>query len=110
MDLVGELIVAKNGLAHLVAQAGETDPRLARALAESQAGIERLAETMHRTVMGVRMVPLARTFRRLPRLVREAAAGLGKTVALDIRGRQRKLTRRSWTGCSTRCCTCCATR
>ncbi|WP_426959530.1 chemotaxis protein CheA [Muricoccus radiodurans] len=86
MDLVGELIVAKNGLVHLVAEAGGAEPRLARALAESGAGIERLAEAMHRAVMDLRMVPLSRTFRRLPRLVREAAAGLGKTVALEIRG------------------------
>jgi two-component system chemotaxis sensor kinase CheA len=86
MDLVGELIVAKNSLAHLVAQASEADPRLARALGESQAGIERLAEELHRTVMGVRMTPLARTFRRLPRLVRETAAALGKVVEFEIRG------------------------
>ncbi|SHK06494.1 two-component system, chemotaxis family, sensor kinase CheA [Roseomonas rosea] len=90
MDLVGEMIVAKNGLAHLVAQVvaqlGEADPRLARALGESQAGIEALAEQMHRTVLGVRMTPLARSFNRLPRLVRDAAAELGKTVVLDIRG------------------------
>jgi two-component system chemotaxis sensor kinase CheA len=86
MDLVGELIVAKNGLAHLVAQLGEAEPGLARALGESQAGIAALAEAMHRTVLGVRMTPLARSFRRLPRLVRDAAAALGKTVALEIRG------------------------
>jgi two-component system chemotaxis sensor kinase CheA len=86
VDLAGELIVAKNGLAHLVARAGEADPRLARALAESQAGIERLAEGLHRAAMGLRMTPLSRAFRRLPRLVREAAAALGKEVALEIRG------------------------
>jgi len=86
LDLVGELIVAKNSLGHLVAQLGEADPRLARAFGESQAEIAALAEAMHHTVLGVRMTPLARTFRRLPRLAREAAAGLGKLVALDIRG------------------------
>ncbi|MFH5923010.1 chemotaxis protein CheA [Roseomonas xinghualingensis] len=86
LDLVGELIVAKNGLGHLIAQMGEAEPRLARALGESQAEIGALAEAMHRTVLGVRMTPLARTFRRLPRLVREAASGLGKAAALDIRG------------------------
>lgn len=86
VDLAAELIVAKNGLAHLVARAGEADPRLARALAESQAGIERLAEGLHRAAMGLRMTPLSRAFRRLPRLVRDAAAALGKEVALEIRG------------------------
>jgi two-component system, chemotaxis family, sensor kinase CheA len=84
VDLVGELMVAKNGLAHLAAQAA--DPTLARALHASHADIERLAASMHRAVMGVRMLPLARTFRRLPRLVRDIAAQLGKEVAFDIGG------------------------
>nr|WP_245215687.1 chemotaxis protein CheA [Pararoseomonas baculiformis] len=86
LGLVGELIVAKNGLAHLVAQLEGADPGLARAFGESRAGIEALAEAMHREVLGLRMVPLARSFRRLPRLVREAAAALGRNVALEIRG------------------------
>jgi two-component system chemotaxis sensor kinase CheA len=86
VDLAGELIVAKNGLAHLTDRAGEADPRLARALAESQAEIERLAERLHRAAMSLRLTPLSRVFRRLPRLVRDAAASLGKEVALEIRG------------------------
>ena len=86
VDLVGELIVAKNGLAHLVGQATAIDPTLARALAASQAEIERLAAAMHRAAMGVRMLPLERTFRRLPRLVREIAASLGREVAFAISG------------------------
>lgn len=86
VDLAGELIVAKNALAHLLGRAGEADPRLARALAESQAGIERLADRLHRAAMGLRLTPLSQVFRRLPRLVRDTAASLGKEVALEIRG------------------------
>jgi two-component system, chemotaxis family, sensor kinase CheA len=86
VDLVGELIVAKNGLAHLVAQAAATDPALARALSASQAEIERLAAAMHRAAMGVRMLPLERTFRRLPRLVRDIAAALGRELVFEVSG------------------------
>jgi two-component system chemotaxis sensor kinase CheA len=85
-DIVGELVVAKNGLAHLVTQAAENDPRLARALGASQAHIDRLVGDLHRSVMTIRMMPLARTFQRFPRLVREIAGKLGKTVALTLSG------------------------
>jgi two-component system chemotaxis sensor kinase CheA len=87
LDLAGELIVAKNGLAHLLARAAEgVDPALARELADGQAGIERLAEAMHRGLLRVRMVPLARSFRRFPRLMRDTAAALGKEVSFEMRG------------------------
>jgi two-component system chemotaxis sensor kinase CheA len=86
VDLVGELVVAKNGLEHLVAEAAARDPVLARALAAKQAEIDRLAERMHRAVMGARMLPLDSIFRRLPRLVRGIAGTLGKDIALSIEG------------------------
>jgi two-component system chemotaxis sensor kinase CheA len=86
LDLVGELVIAKNRLSHLVAEAGIADPRLARLLGDNQAAIERLTEAMHRAVTEVRMVPLSRTFGRFPRLVRETAARLGKAVRLEVDG------------------------
>ncbi|WP_158809483.1 chemotaxis protein CheA [Beijerinckia sp. L45] len=86
VDIVGELIVAKNALAHLAAQVAEKDATLGRALDASQADIARLVGDMHRDVMRVRMVPLAQTFRRFPRLVREIAGKLGKTVNFETVG------------------------
>jgi two-component system chemotaxis sensor kinase CheA len=86
MDIVGELIVAKNALAHLTAQVAEKDAALARALDANQTDIARLVGDMHRVVMRVRMVPLGQTFRRFPRLVREIAAKLGKTVDFEVVG------------------------
>jgi two-component system chemotaxis sensor kinase CheA len=85
-DIVGELIVAKNALAHLAGRVAGLDPALARALAANQAEIDRLASAMHRAVMGVRMMPLARSFQRLPRLVRDIAGQLGREVGFDITG------------------------
>ncbi|WP_338663600.1 chemotaxis protein CheA [Pararoseomonas sp. SCSIO 73927] len=86
VDLAGELVVARNGLAHLVAAPGVEDPALARALAESAAGLGRLAERLHRGALGLRLVPLGRAFARLPRLARETAGALGKEVALTVLG------------------------
>jgi two-component system chemotaxis sensor kinase CheA len=88
MDLVGELIVAKNALAHLATRAAALDMELGRALTVNQGDIERLAGEMHRAVMGVRMIPLAQTFRRFPRLVRELAAKVGKEVEFEVTGEE----------------------
>jgi two-component system chemotaxis sensor kinase CheA len=86
LDMVSEMMVAKNTLAGLAARAGAADAALGRALADNQAAMERLAGQMHRAVIGMRMVPLAQTFRRFPRLLRDAAAELGKPIAFEVLG------------------------
>ncbi len=83
VDLVGELIVAKNSLGHVSAMA--TGSPVAHALAAGVAGLERLTGDMHRTIMRMRMTPLAKTFGRFPRWMRETAAKLGKDVDLQIK-------------------------
>lgn len=86
LDVVGEMIVAKNALAGLAARVGAVDAGLGRALADNQAAMERLAGEMHRNVIGMRMVPLSQTFRRFPRLMRETATELGKPIDFQILG------------------------
>lgn len=87
-DLVGEMVVAKNALAHLTAQAGEGLGRkdLAQGLLASQAAIDRLVADMHRAVMDVRMMPMRDIFRRFPRAVRDIAAQLGRSVDFSMEG------------------------
>ena len=84
VDLVGELIVAKNNLGQLSADAANSHLAIAPALASAVAGLERLTGDMHRAVMAMRMTPLARTLGRFPRWIRETAAKLGKEVQFDI--------------------------
>ncbi|RVU21937.1 chemotaxis protein CheA [Methylobacterium oryzihabitans] len=86
--LVGELVVARNGLAHLAARAGEAgaEAGFARALRETDARLGRLAGALHREVGALRLLPLERIFRRFARPVREIARGLGKEVALTTAG------------------------
>jgi two-component system chemotaxis sensor kinase CheA len=43
---------------------------------------------MHRAVMTMRMIPLARTFQRFPRVVRDLAGRLGKNIAFSIAGEE----------------------
>jgi len=75
-DLVGEMVVAKNALAHLAGQAGNGLDRkdLAQSLLASQAAIDRLVAEMHRAVMDVRLMPMRDIFRRFPRAVRDIAS------------------------------------
>lgn len=87
-DLVGEMVVAKNALAHLAGQAGDGLDRkeLAHGLLASQAAIDRLVAEMHRAVMDVRMMPMRDIFRRFPRAVRDIAGPLGKSIDFSMEG------------------------
>jgi two-component system chemotaxis sensor kinase CheA len=89
MNLIGELVVAKNALAYLARQAedGSLGVRdLARAIKDRQALVNRIAEEMQAAVMAVRMLPVEHVFQRFPRLVRDIARRLDKRVELVVRG------------------------
>ncbi len=87
-DLVGEMVVAKNALAHLAAQGadGMDGKSLVQGLQASQAAIDRLVAEMHGAIMDVRMMPMRDIFRRFPRAVREIAGPLGKTIDFSMEG------------------------
>jgi two-component system chemotaxis sensor kinase CheA len=85
-DGVGELIVANNALAHVAAQVERIDPRLGGQVRAAQVTLERAVNDMRRAVTAVRMVSLGPSLRRLPRMVREIADTLGKSVQLEITG------------------------
>ncbi len=87
-DVVGELIVAKNALGHIASRAADVNTELSRALKANHTDMERLIGDLHRSVTRLRMVPLSRSFRRFPRLVRDMAGKLGKTVELEIVGEE----------------------
>lgn len=85
-DGLGDLIVAINGLAPLAEELEATDRALAARLRAAQAGIERATGKLGRNLSRVRLVPLEPTLRRLPRVAREIAQGLGKDVAFALSG------------------------
>jgi len=88
VNLAAELIVAKNGFAHLAkrleGKIGEHE--LIRAVRQEYGTIERLAGEMHGAILQLRMVPVSRVFRSFPRLVRDISQRLGKNVRLITRG------------------------
>jgi two-component system, chemotaxis family, sensor kinase CheA len=88
INLAGELIVRKNGLAHLAKRAEElgTDTDFTRALRREYDAVERLAGELHAAILQLRMVPVAQVFRTFSRLVRDMALRLDKKVELVTRG------------------------
>lgn len=84
MNLVGELVVAKNALHHLARTTA--DESVARGLHEQHAVFDRLAEALQGAVMQMRMMPVESVFQRFPRLVRDLGRELGKSVELTFDG------------------------
>jgi len=85
-DGVGELIVASNALSQVANRAERIDIGLAAQIRAVQGNFERVVGDMHRSILAVRMVSIAPTLRRLPRMVREIAAATGREVTLKMTG------------------------
>ena len=88
MNLVGELIVAKNSLPFLARRAEQQFGvrELAREIKDQYGVIDRIAQELQTAIMGVRMMPVGQVFQRFPRLVRDISRKLGKQVELVIEG------------------------
>ncbi|WP_029006968.1 chemotaxis protein CheA [Azospirillum halopraeferens] len=84
MGLVGQLAVTKNRLPVLLRRAA--DPILARGLREVQDEMDGLIDDLQDAVLRLRMLPLDRVLQPLPRLVRDLAGRLGKSVDLRVEG------------------------
>jgi len=89
-ELVGELIVARNGLPYLARQAekGGNARDLARAIKDQGKVLERLTQDIQRTVSAAQMQPVKTTFQRFRRLVRDTSRRLDKTVELVLEGEE----------------------
>lgn len=86
-SLADELMMAKSGLAELAAEAERLGGHaIGQSLRARQARLDRLVGDLHATVGRVRLVPLSTLFGRFPRLVRDLARALGKSVALEMEG------------------------
>lgn len=88
MNLIGELVVAKNALPFLAARADKeyNCPALAREISSQCSIVDRLAHEMQGAILQLRLMPVAEVFDRFPRLVRDVSRKLGKDVKLVIEG------------------------
>ena len=90
MDLIGEMVVAKNSLPYLAQRAEEVfqQRELAREIKAQYTVINRIAEDMQHAIMQIRMLPVGTVFQRFGRLVRDISKKLGKQVQLLIEGEE----------------------
>ncbi len=88
MNLIGEMVVAKNALPYLAGRAEAVFGvrELSRDIKGHYAVINRIAEEMQDAIMQVRMMPVSFVFQRFPRLVRDISRKLGKEVNLVLEG------------------------
>jgi len=88
LNLVGELIIGKSMLSRTVAEFDrrfQRDPLAAR-FADALGFQSRVLDTLQKSVMKIRMVPVEQLFRRFPRIVRDIAKMRSKDVALSVTG------------------------
>lgn len=90
MNLIGEMVVAKNALPYLANRAENQYGvrELAREIKSQYAVINRIAEDMQDAIMQVRMLPVSFVFQRFPRLVRDISRKLSKEVELVLLGEE----------------------
>jgi len=88
MNLIGEMVVAKNSLPYLANRAENQFGvrELSREIKAEYAVINRIAEEMQDAIMQVRMTPISFVLQRFPRLVRDTSRKLGKEVELVLEG------------------------
>ncbi len=92
MNVVGELLVAKNSLPYLADNVvGMTHDQIKREIMDKYIFINRLSEQLQDLIMGMRMLPISYVFDRYPKLVRDIAKTLGKKVKLEMEGGATKL-------------------
>lgn len=91
MNLVSELIIAKNGL---VSVNGDGEKSMHdNGFNEQIEYLERVTTNLHQSVMKVRMVPIESVVNRFPRMIRDLSKKLGKKMDLYMTGEDTELDR-----------------
>ena len=87
MNLIGELVIARGRLTRLAGELGDS------ALEETVSQSSQLITELRNEITSSRMVPVSHVFDRFPRVVRDAAKGVGKQVEFVVEGKDIELDR-----------------
>ncbi len=90
MNLVSELIIAKNGIVSASAAEGSATSQGVREQVEY---LENITTNLHESVMKVRMVPIESVVSRFPRMIRDLSKKLNKKMELYMSGEETELDR-----------------
>jgi len=92
MNLVSELIIAKNSLVSAATSGGE-EGTYNLAVNEQIEYLEGVTTNLHESVMKVRMVPIETVVNKFPRMIRDLQKKLGKRMELYMSGEDTELDR-----------------
>lgn len=92
MNLVSELIIAKNSLVSISATS-TSDTSTTSAFNEQIEYLESVTTNLHESVMKVRMVPIESVVQKFPRMIRDLQKKLGKKMELYMSGEETELDR-----------------
>ena len=87
MNLIGELVIARGRLTQLAGELGH------ESLDETVTQSSQLITELRDEITASRMVPVSQVFDRFPRVVRDAAKGVGKEVDFIVEGKDIELDR-----------------
>ena len=90
MNLVSELIIAKNGL---MSVSSNDEGTVSTAFNEQVEYLERVTTNLHESVMKVRMMPIETVTQKFPKMVRDLSKKLDKQMKLFITGEDTELDR-----------------
>ena len=93
MNLVSELIIAKNGLVSINNSTSENTVSGRQNFNEQIEYLERVTTSLHESVMNVRMVPIETVVNRFPRMIRDLSKKLDKKMELYMTGEETELDR-----------------
>ncbi len=91
MNLVSELIIAKNGLVSI--NSNDNGEKKSTSFNEQIEYLERVTTSLHESVMKVRMVPIESVVNRFPRMIRDLSKKLNKPMELYMTGEETELDR-----------------
>ncbi|MBQ1192896.1 MAG: chemotaxis protein CheA [Lachnospiraceae bacterium] len=90
MNLVSELIIAKNGL---VSVSATEENENSQSFNEQIEYLERVTTNLHESVMKVRMMPIETVTQKFPKMIRDLSKKLDKQMKLTITGEDTELDR-----------------
>jgi two-component system chemotaxis sensor kinase CheA len=85
MNLVGELVLARNQLVQYLAESGDGG------VASSSQRLDSITSELQEAVMRTRMQPISSIWRKLPRFTRDLALSFGKEVEIEMEGEETDL-------------------
>ncbi|MCI6163991.1 MAG: chemotaxis protein CheA, partial [Lachnospira sp.] len=93
MNLVSELIIAKNGLVSASIGEGDDTNNVNQNFVDQIEYLERVTTNLHESVMKVRMMPIESVFSKFPRMIRDLNKKLDKKMELYMSGEETELDR-----------------